>query len=161
MPGFTPRLHRPGGDDHLVDVVPALVADAGFEPFEHLAGQQPGKVVAVDPFHLHHADAAAVDPVVNVEQVVLLDLGHAGGDLGHPAHRLVVRPLVFVAFGREDFQRHRQREVVGAAALGQIDHALPARAQQAHQPMVLGPTQALFIEDAAVAEQSSSEQRVT
>ena len=80
-----PRLHRPGRDDHLVDVVPALAARRAPEPFEHVAGQQPAQVVAVDPFHLHHADAAAVHPVVDVQQVVLLDLGDAGGDLGHPA----------------------------------------------------------------------------
>ena len=113
--------------------------------------QQPGEVEAVDPFHFHHADAAAVHPIVNVEQIVLLDLRHAGGDLGHPAHRLVVRPLVFVAFGREDLQRDRQREVVGSAPLGQIDHPLPARAQQAQQPMVLGPAQPLLFEDLLVA----------
>ena len=114
-------------------------------------GQQPAQVVAVDPFHLHHADAAAIDPVVDVEQVVLLDLGHAGGDLGHAAHRLVVGPLVFVAFGREDLQGHRQRETVGAAPLAEIHHALPARAQQAHQPMVLGPAQTLLVDDLLVA----------
>ncbi len=145
------RLHRPGGDDHLIDVVPPLVAHVGFQPLEHFVGQQPGEVVAVDPFHFHHADAAAVHPIVNVEQIVLLDLGHAGGHLGHPPHRLVVGPLVFVAFGREDFQGHRQREVVGPAPLGQIHHALAARTQKTQQPMVFGPTETLLVEDFLVA----------
>ena len=76
---------------------------------------------------------------MNVEQIVLLDLGHVGGDLGHAGHRLVVGPLVFVAFGGEDFQRDGQGEIVGSAPLGEVDHPLPARAQQIQQPMVFGP----------------------
>ena len=76
---------------------------------------------------------------MDVEQVVLLDLGHAGGDLGHTAHRFVIRPLVLVPFGRKDFQRNRQRETVGAAALAQIDYALSARSEEPNQPMVFGP----------------------
>jgi len=119
------RLHRPGGYDHLVDIVPSFDAYVALEPFEHLARQEAREVEAVDPLHLHHANAAAIHPVVDVEQIVLLDLGDAGGHLRHPAHRLVVRTLVLVAFRREYLQRHRQREVVGPAPLRQIDHPLP------------------------------------
>ncbi len=79
------------------------------------------------------------DPIVNVEQIILLDLCYVSGDLGHAGHRFVVCPLVFVAFGREDFQRDRQREVVGSAAFGEVDHTLSTRAQQTQQPMVFSP----------------------
>ena len=82
---------------------------------QHRVGQQTAEVVAVDPFHFHEADAVAIDPVVYVQQVVLLDLGDLGGHVGHAAHRLVVGAIVFVAFGRKDLQGHRQREVVGPA----------------------------------------------
>ena len=118
---------------------------------EHPVVQQPVQVVAVDPFHLHHADAVAVDPVVDVQQVVLLDLGDVGGDLGDAAHRLVVGALVLVGLGREDLEGHRQREVVGAPTLGEIDDPLPARAQPANQPVVLGPTETFLVDDRLVS----------
>ena len=120
---------------------------------EHLAGQQAAQVVAVDPFHLHHADAGAIDPVVDVEEIVLLDLGDVGGDLGHAAHRLVVGAIIFVAFRREDLQRHREGELVGPAPLAKINHSLPARAQQPEQLMVLRPAQALFVQQRLVTGQ--------
>ena len=80
-----PRLHRPGGHDHVVHVLPAAIAHPLARALEHLARQQPAQIVAVDPLHLHDADAVAIDEVVHVQQVVLLDLGHAGGDLGDAA----------------------------------------------------------------------------
>ena len=147
------RLHRPVRDDHLVDVLKTLLAYPVLQPLEHLARQQPREIVAVHPFHLHHADAAAVHPVMNVQQIVLLDQGHPAGNRGHPRHRLVVRPLVLVAFGREDLQRHRQGETVGPAPLGQVHHPLPARTQAADQPVVVGPTQPLLFDDLPVAGQ--------
>ena len=77
-----PRLQRAGGDDHLVDVFPAAVAHAVANPLEHVGHQQPGQVVAVDPLHHHHADAVAIDEVIDVEQIVVLNLGDAGGRAG-------------------------------------------------------------------------------
>ena len=150
-PRLQPRLHRTGRDDHLVDVLPPPRADALLDLLEHLLGQQAAQVVAVDPFHLHDADAEAVDPVLHVQEVVLLDLGDVGGDLGDASHGLVVRPLVFVVFGREDFQGHGEREAVGPAALGEIHDALAAGAEQAEEPMVLGPALPALAEDRAIA----------
>jgi len=69
----------------------------------------------------------AVDPVVDLQQVVLLDLGDVGRDLGDPAHRLVVKTFVFVVLRGEDLQRYRQGEAVGPAPLAEINDPLPAR----------------------------------
>ena len=104
MPGFSRGCIGPAVTITSLMYFQRFGVDAAPAALEHLAGQQAAQVVAVDPFHLHHADAAAIDPVVDVQQVVLLDLGHAGGHLGHAAHRLVVGAIVFVAFGREDLQ---------------------------------------------------------
>jgi len=87
---------------------------------------------------------------VHVQEVVLLELGHPGGDLGHAVHGAIVRPFVFVAFGREDLQGHRQGELVGPAALAEIDDALAPGAELAYQAMVFGPAQPLLLDDRPV-----------
>ena len=113
-----PGLHGAGRHDNVVQIIPAAVAHPVARPFEHLTGQQPAQVVAVDPFHLHDADAIPIDEILHVEQVVLLDLGDPGRRFGNPGHGFVVAADVVVACRREDLQGDRQREVVGAAALG-------------------------------------------
>ncbi len=128
-----------------------LMLDALVGAVEHIVGHQLGQVVAVDPLHFHHADPAALDEVVDVEQVVLLDLGHAHRDVGNAGHGLVVAAGVFVAGGREDFQGHRQREVVGPPPLAQVDHPLSAGAEAAREVQVLGPAHPLAADDRFIA----------
>ena len=109
------------------------------------------EVVAVDPFHFHQADAIAIDPVMHVQQVVLLDLGDVRGHDRHAAHGLVVGAVVFVALGREDLQGHGEGEIVGAAPQAEVHDPLPARSEHPHQPVVFGPTQPLLVEHGTVA----------
>ena len=83
----------------------------------------------------------AIDEVIDVEQVVVLNLGDAGRRAGHALHRLVVAADVVEPLGREDLERRRQREIVRAAQLGLIDDALAAGAEQLEQLQVVGPVQ--------------------
>ena len=92
---------------------------------------------------LHQADSAPLDPVVNVQQVVVLDLSDVGGDLGDALHGRLVRAIVLAAIRRKDFDRDRQREAVGAAAFRQIDDALPTRPQHSVQMMMGRPAKTL------------------
>jgi len=138
-------------DNDPVDIRPAAVADARLEPLEHAVAEQVAEIVAVDPFHLHHSDATAVDPVVDVEEVVLLDFGDARGDRGHAAHGLIVGAFVFVAFGGEDLDGNGKGEIVRPAAFTQVDYALAARTERANQVMMLGPTEPLLLDDRTIA----------
>ena len=103
--------------------------------------EQHVEVVAVDPFHLLDADAAPLDEILHVEQVVVLNLGDAAGDRRHPLHRLAVVPLVGESLGRKELERDRQREIVAAAPLAEIDDPLAAGPQQPPQSQMLGPPQ--------------------
>jgi hypothetical protein len=145
------RVNGSGGDQHAVDVLPATRADAVADAVEHSRHQQMAEVVAVDPLHHHHANAIAVDEVLHVEQVVVLDLRHAGRDVGDAGHRLVVLARRGKPLRRKDLQRHGERERVGSAPFGEIHHALAAAAQQAAEPMVRRPVETPLVEDALVA----------
>ena len=145
-----PSARLAGGRDHIIDVVPALLTDAGLGPPEHARREQRIEVVAVDPFHLEHADAAALDEVLHVEQIVVLDLGDLRADGGHPLHRLAVGPLIGKPLGRKELEGNRQREVVGSAALAEVDDPLPAAAEHPAQPQMLGPTQLLLLDELQV-----------
>jgi hypothetical protein len=90
---------------------------------------------------------------VHIQQVVLLNLGHAGSDASNPRHRIVVRAGVFVPLGREDLQGDGKREIVRTAPLAEKHYALPAGAQQPQQAMVSRPTQTLLINELFVAGQ--------
>jgi hypothetical protein len=144
--GLQPRLHRTIGHDDAVDLFPATVAHPLARPLQHALGQNVAEVVTVDPLHFHDADAAAIDEVVHVQQVVLLNLRHAGGNFSDSLHRRVVGPGIVIACRREDFQCDRQSEVIRAAPLAQVNHALSAGTQAAGQPQVLGPAHSLAVE---------------
>ena len=70
-------------------------------------------------------------------------------DLGHPLHRFAVAPLVGKPLGREELERDRQREVVAAPPLAEVDDALAAVAQQPPQPQMLGPAQLGLVRSAS------------
>ncbi len=106
-PRLEARLHGTGGDDDVVQVRPAFRRDAFARPVEDTAAEEMAQVVAVDPLHLHHADAVAIDKVLDIEQVVLLDLRDTRGHRCHPGHRLVVGLFVFEPLGRKELDRHR------------------------------------------------------
>src|SRR5690606_14908591 len=82
-----PRLEaRPGraiGDNHAMDVLPSLPAHALACPLEHGRGKQDVEVVAIDPLHFENTYAIAFDEVLDVEQVVVLNLGDLATHLGH------------------------------------------------------------------------------
>jgi hypothetical protein len=83
----------------------------------------------------------AIDEVIDVQQVVVLNLSDARAGAGHPLHRLVVTADVVESLGREDLQRRRQREVVRSAKLRLIDYALSAGAEQLEELQVIGPAE--------------------
>jgi hypothetical protein len=114
---------------------------------KHVGGEQAGKVIAVDPLHDHHANAVTIDEVIDVEQIVVLDLGDAGRGAGHALHGFVVAANVVEPLRREDFQRRREREVVGAAQLRQIHDALAAGTEQLEELQVIGPVQPPLAQD--------------
>ena len=150
MPGFKPSTACARRGDHVIDVVPPLLADARLGPLEHARREQRIEIVAVDPFHLEHADAAALDEVLHVEQIIVLNLGDPRADLGHPLHRFAIAPLIGESLGRKELERDRQREVIGPAALARVDDALPALAEHAPQTQVLGPAQLRLLDQAKI-----------
>ena len=50
---------------------------------------------------------SALDEVLHVEQVIVLNLGDAGADLGHPLHRFAVASFVLEILGRKEFEGDR------------------------------------------------------
>ena len=125
--------------------------DARFNAGDHLGHHQTPQVVAINPFHFHHANAMAVDEVVNVDQIVLLNLSDAHRDAGHAGHRFVVLHGIVVVARRENFEGNRQRETISPAAFGEIDHALATFAEHAGQAMVSRPVEPLFEQNFVVA----------
>jgi hypothetical protein len=59
------------------------------------------------------------DYVLDLEQLVLLDLGDPGGHPRHAGHGFVIGGNVRVPLWGKDVQGHRQSEAVGAAAFGE------------------------------------------
>ncbi len=145
------RLGRAIGEDDALHVFPPLRADVIARPLQDLSREEDAQVVAVQPFHLHHADVILREEVVNMQQVVVLNAGHAGGDLGHTAHVLIVGVGVAVRFGREDLEGHGQRKAVGPAPFAEVDGPLAARAQRTDLAVVGGPAQGGSVRDGAIA----------
>src|SRR5438874_4097158 len=83
----------------------------------------------------------AIDEVIDVEQVVVLNLSNAGRSAGNALHRLVVAADIVEPLRREDLQSGRQRKLIRPAQLGLIDDALPAGAEQPEQLEVVRPAQ--------------------
>ncbi len=104
------RLDRPRGENHAVDVLQALRADAFARPLQRLRSEETAQVVAVEPFHLHDANAILRKEVVDVEEIVVLDQGDAGRDLGDAAHVLLIRFGVAVRFRRKDLEGDREQK---------------------------------------------------
>ena len=113
MPALSRVCVGPRGDHHLVEVLPAFLADFGPQQIEGGRRHQVPQIVSLDPFHDHAADAAVLHPILHGEQVVLLNLGHAMADPAHVQGRLLVGTAVGIAFRREDLQGHGKAEVVG------------------------------------------------
>ena len=150
-PRLEPRLDPAGRDDHVVEILPALIAHPVTRPLEHRRREQALEIVAVDPLHLHQADAVVLDEVVDVDQVVLLDLRDPDGDAGHARHRLVVAGGAVITGGREDLQGHRQRELVGPEPLAEVDDPLSPRPQPPPQPVRLDPRQPRLVQERPVS----------
>ena len=94
-----PGLRRPRRHDNTVDILPALGADLVAGPVEHSLREHFAQVVTVEPFHLHHANPAPFDEVMDVNDVVALDQRHASADLPHPRHVLEIQLRIMVRFG--------------------------------------------------------------
>src|ERR1019366_778907 len=98
----------------------------------------------------HDADAVALDEVVQIEQVIVLDEGDARGNLSDSAHVGQIALDVAVAFRREDFERDRQAKAVGTVTFAEIDDALAPLAEDAYflvlcRPMDRGAAQQLIV----------------
>ncbi len=78
---------------------------------------EPLQVVTVDPLHLEQANSSVLDKVVDVDQIVLLDAGHAAGHARDPGHFGFVTANVVVGRGRKDLERDATLKVVGAEPL--------------------------------------------
>ena len=87
-----------------------------------------------------------IDPVVDVQQIVLLDLGDHRCYLGDACHACIIGGFVFVGLGCEDFQGQRDGEAVRSASLGEVDDPLPARAESSKEAVVFGPAKTLIVE---------------
>ena len=141
---FESGLHRARCHDDVIDKFPTPRTDPLSRSIQHLSSEQLAEVVPIDPLHLHHADAIAIDEVMDIQQIILLDLCDLRGNPRHAGHRFIVGMLGRKRFGRKYFQRYRQCEVVGPAALGQIDHALAAFPKLPKKAMVFSPTESLM-----------------
>ncbi len=148
--GFETRVGRSGGDQDAVNILPALLAHARLDAPQTLRKEQTIQVVTVHPLHDHHANSVAVDEVVHVEQVIVLDLSHVSGDVGNATHRFVVGPVIVVSIGGKDFDRYGQRETVCSAAFREVDDALTAGTEHPFQVMVRSPVQTLVGNDVLV-----------
>ena len=97
------------------------------------------KVVTVDPFHAHDADAVVRDEIVDIEKIVVLDQRRLGGDGGNASHIRVVRLVIAIRLRREHLERDRQREPIRPLAVREIHDPLPATAEEVQVPAARRP----------------------
>ena len=135
----------------FVDVLPAVAGDGGVDAVQEHGPAEPLQVVTVDPLHLEQADAAMLDEVVHVDQVVLLNPRDAAGDRGEPPHLGFVSADARVGRGRKDFERDAPLKTVGPLPLAQKDDSLAACSQAAQKGPPRDPHELLPFENGLVA----------
>jgi hypothetical protein len=126
--GHQPGLKARVGNDHVVDVGPAVLGDRLANLLEQLGRGQMPEVIAVHPFRHQHQNPLILDDVVNVDQVVLLDPGGFHVHPRHPRHFPTVGRHVGITVRAVEFQRERE---------GHIECARSVR--EKHDPLTAGP----------------------
>ncbi len=142
-----PALRGSRGDYYLVEILPAFLADFAPQEIEGGRRYQISQIMTLDPFHHHAANSAVFRPILHVEQIVLLDVGHAHGDPAHVQGRLLVGLAVRIAFRRVYLQGHGEAEIVGALPRTQVDNSLAAGTQHLHQLVLSDPGEPPLFED--------------
>src|SRR5690606_8161181 len=131
-------------------IIPPAIADPIAGALQHSGGEENIEIVAVDPFHFENANSIALDKVLHVEQVVVLNLCHPATDLGDTTHGVGIVAFVEIALGRKELKGHGKREFIGPPPLAEIHGPLPTRAEQAAESQVTGPGQSLAIDEGVV-----------
>ncbi len=107
-------LHWTGGDDDSIEILPPPSAEPTVNQIQHIVVQHAAEVISVDPLHRHHSNAIAVDEIVHVQQIILLNLRDAGSHPSHSGHGVFVIASGFVTLRGKNLHGDRQSESVCA-----------------------------------------------